>query len=123
MSIQFRSFAFVSFSFLALACGSEDPTAQDKCETLVSSYCARAVSCAERAGLLDDSYSATDLREDCELGWETDLACEDTVRVASSYGECIGDVKSLSCAELNSVLTESATPPLPSSCEEVILTR
>jgi hypothetical protein len=121
MSIQFRSFAFVSFSLFALGCGSDDPTAQDKCETLVSSYCDRAVSCAQRAKLLDSSYTAADLREDCELGWETDVACEDTVRVSANYGECIRDVKSLSCDELNDVFN-GGTPPLPSSCEEVILT-
>jgi hypothetical protein len=121
MSIQFRSLAFVSFSLLALGCGDEDSNAQDKCETLVTNYCERAVSCAESAGLLDSSYSAADLREDCELSWEADVSCQDADKVSSSYGQCIRDVKALSCDDLNDVLTSSSDAPLPSSCNMVIL--
>ncbi|HEX5659392.1 MAG TPA: hypothetical protein VFX59_19490 [Polyangiales bacterium] len=121
MSIQLRSFALVSLSLLALACGSEDPKAQDKCETLVVSYCDRVASCAERAGVLDASYSADDLRDDCELSFNGDARCEDAVQVSSRYDQCIGAVKSLSCDDINDALVSSEPTPLPSSCEKVIL--
>ncbi len=122
MSIQLRSLALVSFSLLALACGdSEDPKATDKCETLVTSYCDRVVSCAVNAGVLAANYSADDLRDDCELSLHSDAMCDEAVQVSSSYNQCIRDAKSQPCDDVNGALTSGAEIPLPDSCKGAVL--
>jgi hypothetical protein len=123
MSIQFRSFALVSFSLFALACGGDDPEkVQDKCETLVTTYCDRVVSCADDADLLNGAVDANDLRDECESFLEDNAHCEDAIRVSKDYGECIRESKVNSCAAINeSLLMYEEVEPrylsvLPDSC-------
>lgn len=127
MSIQLRAFAFASLALLSAACGDDPEKAQDKCETLVTSYCDRVVTCAEQADLLSSDFTSADLRDECEQFMEGNARCETAVRVSSDYGQCLSQAKALSCGEITDALqastdiSERYLTPLPSTCQGAVL--
>lgn len=126
-TIQFRSFAFVSLSLLALGCGDEPEKAQDKCESLVTTYCDRFVSCAMRSGNLGAEFTANDLRDECESFMLDNAHCEDAVRVSKNFGACVDDVNALSCDTINAAIGSSTSlderylSELPNACVGAVL--
>jgi hypothetical protein len=129
MSIQLRSLVFVSFSLFALACGDDDSGSkvQGQCKSLVTSYCSRVVSCAQKDDLLEADFTADDLRDECQEYMLDDAHCEDAVRVSKSYGQCLSQAKTLDCDDVTDALTNSSDlseryiEPLPTSCQGAVL--
>jgi hypothetical protein len=114
------SLVFVLVSLFALGC--DDPEkAQDKCEALVTTVCEHVVECAQRAGLLDASYTANDLRNECESSIADNAHCEDAVRVSKNFNQCVDDASTLSCSDITDGLQDGSGLPMPNSCQGAVL--
>ena len=112
MSIQFRSFAFVSCLFLAPLVATRPRVGAEQVRVVGHFYCNRAVtSCAAgreptRRQVLQPTTSATSAR----LSWEPTSHCEDAVRLSEDFGECTREVKSLDCDDTVDTLKGAEYP-------------
>ena len=107
--------------FALSACPS-DPDPVDQCKKLISTMCARVASCAEDADVIDEDYSAEELRTDCEDEIGSSLKCGKAVDVSENYDQCVKDLKRVDCDESNdSLISDMMLLPPPDSCQDVIL--
>ena len=87
--------------------GGSGNSAAQKCDSLVSLLCARAIEC------LNDGTT----QDQCVSLVKTDLNCADADAVSSTYDACVSDVQSTSCT----LLLANNTINLPATCMDVIL--
>lgn len=92
-------------SFVA-ACGEDTPA--EKCDNLVDIACDRAVECVPASGT----------HAQCVQQVQTSLPCGSAKSVTASYGRCVDQLESVSCA----ILFPNGQLDLPADCSGVILT-
>jgi hypothetical protein len=91
----------------AFGCASSDeelPTAT--CERFVSSYCAKAVSCARET-------DRTDFSELCEFSFRVYLPCEQVTRVWGNAQTCQEQITGIRCADV----APGSFPQSPNACQ------
>jgi hypothetical protein len=123
------------FLIAQVSCSSSDgknASPEQQCEALSEDICDKIVNCyAELTGEKADSA----FREDCvdSLINDQDTPCSDAVKVGDTYGQCVDNIHAASCEDVlvvddngDLLVDEDGVPginELPSSCENVILTK
>ena len=127
MAMQIRLATLAMASVMALLSGCDDPEkAQDKCASLVSTYCDRVVSCAQQGNLLNGKFGPNDLRSECEKFMNDDARCHDAVRVGKSFNQCVDESSQVSCADLVDTLSNADSQndrylgAIPASCQDSV---
>lgn len=135
LSIQRSLLALGSVLLIAqVSCSSSDgkASAPQQCEALSEDICDKIVDCYKEltGAKVDASW-----RNDCvdSLVNDQDTPCSSAVRVSDSYGTCVDTIHAASCEDVlvvddngDPLVDEDGVPAindLPSSCEDVILTK
>lgn len=105
-----------------VGCGDDEKdSAQEKCETLVDTFCESAASCAEDADLLADDYSPRELIRDCKEAVSEGAHCSKAKDVTSKYNACLRAAgENLVCEDSNESLLEDDTFAIPAVCQGVV---
>lgn len=102
------------------ACGGDSGSAKTKCRNLVKTYCDRVTSCATQGGLVT-SAQASSLHADCAEAVGDEVRCDDVIDLNDNFGQCLRDVSTLDCDEVNSALADDGAFISPVSCEQAVL--
>ena len=106
---------------LALGCGSSDGggTPTEKCDDVLTAYCARAADCIVQVGC-DSTYTREQEYQACLTSARQNLACGNAKAVGPAYSDCLNAVGSTACTAFGTS-AQCVTPGLPLDCKGVIL--
>jgi hypothetical protein len=112
----------VGLTVLLIGCGDDhDDGAQQKCETLVTTFCESVTSCAQDADLLADDYRPSELLADCRKTISKGAHCGDAKEVSSKYASCLEAAgEGLGCEDSNQSLLDDRSFAIPALCQGVV---
>src|SRR5215510_10746235 len=88
-------------SLLLNACsgssGDQGPTATQKCEGFVDTWCGRAIGCLVELGSLTEPQRQSNLTA-CHDSAVTAAHCANAVAVGPTYDQCISETKAMPCS-------------------------
>lgn len=105
-----REFVIWLWSVGAFGCsGDESKSAPEVCKDYVSSYCAKAVSCAQET-------DRSDFSELCDFSFQVYLPCEEATHVWRDPQACLDQIASIRCANV----APGTFPPSPEACQGLL---
>jgi hypothetical protein len=94
-------------SAASLACSaSDEPKPAEVCQQFVSSFCAKAVSCARET-------DRGDFSELCDFSFRVYLPCEQVTRVWGNAQTCQDQIAAIRCTDV----VPGSFPQSPSACQ------
>lgn len=90
-----------------MGCSSDDdPTPPELCERFTSSYCAKAVSCAQET-------DRADFGELCDFSFRVYLPCEQVTKVWRDSQPCQDQIAAIRCSDVE----PGSFPKTPDTCQ------